>query len=364
LLDHGLDLDAKDRQGHSLRAMAAASDTLPAAVLQRLPEIVTNPARVSSARSSTAMPAPATSPKAAVARALPILQQTGVTFRQKSGCVSCHNNTLTARVTAEARRSGIPFDEAIAKSEVTGIAKFIESWRERNLQGLGIPGDADTVSYILLGLSDEGYPADPATDAMARFLKNRQLADGSWRTVAHRPPIESNDITVTALSMRAAQIYAPAPLRAQYEQMTRSAGKWLSTQTPQCTEALAYQLQGLKWAGQYTEQVRRMTITLAAQQRADGGWSQLPTLSSDAYATGQALVALHDAGGMKTTDPVYQRGVAYLLKTQHADGTWAVTSRALAIQPLFSIGFPHGDDSWISAAGTNWAVTALALAAR
>ena len=32
----------------------------------------------------------------------------------------------------------------------------------------------------------------------------------------------------------------------------------------------------------------------------DGGWGQLPTMASDAYATGQALYALH-AGGLTTT---------------------------------------------------------------
>ncbi len=297
-------------------------------------------------------------------RALPILQRTGVTFRQKSGCVSCHNNTLTARVTAEARRAGIAFDEGIAKSEVTGIARFLETWRERALQGLGIPGDADTVSYILVGLADERHPADAATDAMARFLKNRQLADGSWRTVAHRPPIESSDITVTALSMRSIQLYAPRPLRARYGDAVRAAGRWLAAQTPRSTEDRTSQLLGLKWAAQSDDRIKQLGSALAAEQRPDGGWSQLPTLDSDSYATGQTLVALHDGGGMKTTDPVYRRGVAFLLKTQHADGTWAVPSRALAIQPLFDIGFPHGDNSWISAAGTNWAVTALALAAQ
>ena len=121
---------------------------------------------------------------------------------------------------------------------------------------------------------------------------------------------------------------------------------------------------GLQWAAQGKDRIKPLERALAAEQRPDGGWSQLPTLESDAYATGQALVALHDGGGMKTADPVYQRGVAFLWKTQHADGTWPVASRALAIQPLFDIGFPHGDNSWISAAGTNWAVTALALAAQ
>jgi hypothetical protein len=39
-----------------------------------------------------------------------------------------------------------------------------------------------------------------------------------------------------------------------------------------------------------------------------------------------------------------------------------VKTRALAFQPWFDAGFPHGYDQWISAAGTNWATMALALA--
>jgi hypothetical protein len=54
--------------------------------------------------------------------------------------------------------------------------------------------------------------------------------------------------------------------------------------------------------------------------------------------------------------------VQFLLKTQCEDGSWLVRTRALPLQPLFDIGFPHGNDGWISAAATNWA--ALALGAR
>jgi hypothetical protein len=38
-----------------------------------------------------------------------------------------------------------------------------------------------------------------------------------------------------------------------------------------------------------------------------------------------------------------------------------VKSRSEAFQPYFESGFPHGKDQWISAAGTSWAITALAL---
>jgi ankyrin repeat protein len=394
LLGRGVDVNVTDEEGRSLLMLAASSDSLPASVTRQLIAAGADvharakngrtalgfaalrgmtPAREAlttagakadppAAAIAAATPVPAHSPREAVARVLPIMQQTGVTFRRKAGCVSCHNNTLTARLTAEARRAGIAIDEPVARSEVSGIAGFIETWRERALQGLGIPGDADTVSYIMLGLADEKHPADPATDAMARFLKNRQLSDGSWRTVAHRPPIESSDIMVTALSMRALQNYAPARLRAQYDVAVRAGARWLASQTPDTVEARAGQLLGLNWAGGNRDRINGAARALASAQRSDGGWAQLNALGSDAYATGQALVALHDGAGMATNDPVYQRGVAFLLGSQHADGTWHTPSRALAIQPLFDIGFPHGDDSWISAAATNWAAIALALA--
>jgi hypothetical protein len=101
-----------------------------------------------------------------------------------------------------------------------------------------------------------------------------------------------------------------------------------------------------------------------ALQRADGGWSQLPTLASDAYATGQALTALVESGATKTTDRVYQNGVRFLLGTQLDDGSWYVRSRAVPIQPYFDSQFPHGTDQFISAAATNWATMALAHAAQ
>ena len=95
------------------------------------------------------------------------------------------------------------------------------------------------------------------------------------------------------------------------------------------------------------------------QQRPDGGWSQLPSLESDPYATGLTLWALGSANRLPTTDPAYQRGVAYLVRTQQDDGSWHVASRSFPFQPYFESGFPHGHDQWISAMGTGYAAAAL-----
>ena len=86
-------------------------------------------------------------------------------------------------------------------------------------------------------------------------------------------------------------------------------------------------------------------------------------MQSAAYATGKALVALQ-LGGLPVSDATYQRGVQFLLKTQQEDGSWYVKTRALPIQQYFESGFPHGKDQFISAAASNWAAMALALAIR
>ena len=99
---------------------------------------------------------------------------------------------------------------------------------------------------------------------------------------------------------------------------------------------------------------------ILAIQRADGGWAQLPTMASDAYATGQALYALQ-AGGISPQSDAFRKGAAYLLRTQLEDGTWLVRSRAFGFQPYFETGFPHGRDQFISAAATSWAAIALAF---
>jgi ankyrin repeat protein len=303
-------------------------------------------------------PKPAATARAAVERSIPLLQRNDVTFLRKAGCVSCHNNTVAAVAVSAARKSGIRVDEEIARSQKEKIGRYIDTWRERALQAVGIPGDADTISYILIGLAAEGHAPDIATDALAYFLKNQQMADGRWQPLANRPPIESSEIQDTANSLRALQLYGIKSQRAAYDKSVQLAASWLAKAQPHDTQDRAFRLLGLSWAGR-NDAVGAATRDLIGAQRPDGGWSQIPTLSSDAYATGQALTALQQSGACKTSDAVCQRAAQFLLKTQLGDGSWYVRSRVVELQPYFESDFPHGHDQWISAAATGWAVRAL-----
>jgi Prenyltransferase and squalene oxidase repeat len=163
--------------------------------------------------------------------------------------------------------------------------------------------------------------------------------------------------------MHVLQLYAPGFERKTADEAVQRAAAWLRQAQPVNLQERAYQLLGLGWSRADTAAIKDAGHALVAQQRPDGGWSQIPTLDSDAYATGEALVALVESGARTPADPAYTRGVAFLLKTQMADGSWLVRTRAIPIQPYFDAGFPYGKDQFISAAGTNWATMALAYAA-
>jgi Ankyrin repeats (3 copies)/Planctomycete cytochrome C len=309
-------------------------------------------------------PTPATPAalRAAIGRSLPLLQDVGVSFIAQTGCVSCHHNSLVSMAVQAARAHGYTVNEAIAKKQASTIGIYLESWRERTLQNMFIAGQQDTISYLLLGLAADEYPPDAATEAQAIWLKRRQLADGHWPVTTIRPPIESNDIEVTAVSMRALQKFAPAWKRDEYAKAIDLARVWLVNAEADETEERAFRLLGLSWANAPRAPIAEAARQLLATQRADGGWAQLETMGSDAYATGQALVALRESGAADLNNRAYRKGIEYLLRTQIDDGSWQVESRAIPIQAYFESGFPYGVNQWVSAAATAWATMALALA--
>lgn len=138
---------------------------------------------------------------------------------------------------------------------------------------------------------------------------------------------------------------------------------WLTHAKPRTTDDYAWRLLGLDWAGASGSLRAQAARELRELQRADGGWSASKAMASDAYTTGLALWALHEAVGMAPDAQTYREGVRYLLRTQRPDGTWYVASRAAKFQPYFESGFPYGPDQWVSISATAWAAAALAPAA-
>jgi squalene cyclase len=228
------------------------------------------------------------------------------------------------------------------------------------MEGGGTP-DVEIYALAALGFAEE--EADRNIDAVVANILAHQRADGSWSIGGiARPPIEDGNIFRTALAMTVLKTYGLPGRAAEISRRVAAAGRWLEHAQAITTEDRNMQLVGLQCIGASESTLRKLAKTILSAQRADGGWSQTPFLTSDAYATGQTLVTLVRTGSLKPGDAAYQRAVKYLLSTQHADGSWYVRSRAPKFQPFFESGFPYGHDQWISAMGTGWAATAVALA--
>jgi hypothetical protein len=194
------------------------------------------------------------------------------------------------------------------------------------------------------------------------YVASSQRSDGSWRRglALSRAPIEESNISMTARAVRALQVYGFPGRRTEFDERIAQARKWLQKTTPKTTDEHAMLLLGLRWTDADAQKIRSVAGSLSAQQRSDGGWAGNSNLTSDAFATGEALYALRESGFAWVGDGVYRRGVEYLLSTQYPDGSWYVRSRAVKIQPYFQSGFPFEHDQWISAAATAWASIAIA----
>jgi squalene cyclase len=311
--------------------------------------------------------------RAAVTKSLPLLMKGAVGHReQRKQCFACHNQGVPIFAMTAAKAKGFTIDEAELAKQLEFIAGFLRKNRENYLQGKGQGGQADTAGYALVTLAAGGWKPDETTAAVAEYLLQRHKDQDHWTNTSNRPPTEASEFTTTYLALKGLADFSTPEQKERSDNRTEQVREWLVNGTPNDNEDRVFRLLALKQVAASQEAIAAAARELLGKQQGDGGWSQLDSVDaekgepeaatkSDAYATGTALVALHQAGGLATSDAAYQRGLQHLLKTQLPDGSWHVASRSKPFQAYYESGFPHGPDQFISCAATGWATWALVL---
>ena len=385
LLAHGADVNARNIRGYSPLMLAAASDAIPTGAVKLLLAAGADRSYVGDydekaidfaakhgdteiARLLGASPAKAAPPTpmsastsfdaaaipGAVVKAMGLIEKQSGNFIRIAGCNSCHSQDLASAAAGFVKSHGLR-----APADIPQLPQSMMPEPER-LMDLAVVS-APSTAWELVDFGMNHVPADPYTDAAVRLVKVMQRADGSWSTnQSRRPPMASGDFQDAAVCIYALRHYGPRAEAASTETAIAKAVGWLERAKPETTQDRAFQAIALAWATETSDSAKTAARALAGLQRADGGWSQFPGLDSDAYATGQVLFALSVAGRVPQDDPTYRKGIAYLMRTQAADGSWHVKTRAIWLQPYFESGFPYGRDQFISTAGTAWASMALA----
>jgi N-acyl-D-amino-acid deacylase len=306
----------------------------------------------------------AVSPRQAVERALPLLQESARTWTRERRCFSCHHQGLGVPAIAVARERGFRVDEEMLNAQVVAIRAQLPS----SDAAVNLPANTNYIddSLMLVALGSMRGARGLATDLEVHRLLGGQHVDGHWIPYPFRPPIEGSLVANTAWAIRALRLFAPAAREKQVQTAISRARQWLERQASVDTQDLAMQLLGLRWSGSASDHIAATARQLVALQRADGGWGQIPSRASDAYATGQALVALNQAADLRPHDAVYEKGVAFLARSQQVDGSWLVETRRTWRRgiPYAESGFPHGKHQFVSYAGAAWATMALILSER
>jgi hypothetical protein len=365
LLEAGATIDAADETGRT--PMAYAREKGHAAVADAL--------RTNGARETTATTTGATlTSREAVEKALPLLVRGWKTWSERQTCGACHHRLMVDRVAGLAEQRGFAATKSLAADQMQFFTRSSGANEPRLREQLsseegflssafGISGDGSSGDALNLNAMFElGVPRSTALEARALLLGRKQLADGSWRNGLPRVPILSSDFTTTAVAARTIAAYAASTDAAEMTERVERAKQWLIANVPVTTDDEASRLLGLRWTHAEENLITSAADLLKHQQNADGSWSQLPGVNGDAYATGMVLVALRWGIGLPARDPVYKRGVEYLLRTQEADGSWFVPKRAAASNAYFESGFPYGKFQFISYAGSCWATMALMYA--
>lgn len=319
---------------------------------------------------------PARPVRQAVATGVKLLERSARQYPQHRQCFACHHQTFPLLAGNAARTAGIEVDPKLPEE----ISEFTRTYLRGRLtsikSGQGIPGRAFMTSYaawtLRLGVEAQSDPhrvreTEAANEEFDRafitYLVKTQEADGHWKPPSIRPPLEESLITGTVLARShlrrwQSRLLDAAERAAVVEALTRSSS-WLATAKLERTEDVVFRLWGLVDETAPSETIADMKAMLVKWQRDDGGWAQQPGMTSDAYATGQALFMLLTSG-MSPQDEPLVKATAYLLKTQATDGSWFVQTRAKPIQEFFDNGDPYDKSQFISISATGWAVAALA----
>jgi ankyrin repeat protein len=357
LVQDGADVNVKDRYGET---------ALDWARKYRNPEVIAILEKAKATEKGLP-PAPRKDPnykpdaREAVIRAAALLAKSSQEFFPAGGgCMGCHHQPFAARAFAALRSAGLSADPMLRQALLDGI-KAERPGRMTMAQFLRASGGGvDQFLYPLAGLADMGEPPNDFTDAMAHYIAETQDPSGEWDLQVSRPPLQESNVTRTMLAIGALKTYGWPARQAEFDERIARARAWLMKSTAWTTVDEADRVLGLSLAGASTDDLKEFGHRLIAQQRAEGGWAQTKFLGSDAFGTSSVLYALRRSGLVKTSDPVYQRGVRYLLDTQFPDGSWYVRSRAVKLQPYFQSAFPYDHDQWISNSATAYAVMVLA----
>jgi hypothetical protein len=293
----------------------------------------------------------------AVERSLPFLERDGLEW-ETTKCVSCHHGPWMMWSGYEAKKHGFAVNDASLERVRATMLKAYDSHPKMQPTTRDVLHDLSiNVIYLILGMGTAGEP-DAQTakffDKAAAHLLEQQKEDGSWKVFIKTktfeglmPPLIDHDDVTTLWSLLALNYREPSGISREALDRSKEKGLRFLNDHPssEVLQSLVLRIMLSQRLGK-TDDVKVLVTQLLALQKDDGGWSQETKLPADSLGTGQALVALSTTS-LTASAPAIAKALAYLVRSQKADGSWDVISRA------------HEGPRFCSYMGTAWATLGM-----
>lgn len=313
-----------------------------------------------------AEPAAAPTVDSVMAKSLVWLAEDSVRWREEHKCASCHHVPMMVWSFLEARQAGYAINEPLLDEMTKWLltnseARIIPDPQRKNAYYDGLEMGPVITSLAMSAMPAWDDAAREAWDKIAGHVIAKQKEDGSYPSGMGRPPVFQRPEGMTAFAVLA--LSPPEREKEKLRDVTAVRAKslqWLADGPGNGShQATVIRLLGLTRSGGSPETISRHVAELRKLQEANGGWRQIPELEPDAYATGQSLYVLR-AAGVPADDPQIQRGVAFLVGTQTAEGNWPMRTRPNMDKP--EDGFIKGTRP-ITYAASAWATLGIVRAA-
>lgn len=295
---------------------------------------------------------------AAIDRGLSFLAKDALAWKNEHHCASCHHAALVIWSMREAKQRGRAVDEPILAELTKWVAESGDGKFGLERPAIAPYAASPKAVWFALALGSDAKPDEVSLAGRKLLLttvKSEQTENGSWSSWPEtRPPIfGSSDECLTALAILAVLPEAVAGDRSAKE-VSEKGIKWLTdTKSDDDPQSIALRLVLWRRLGRPAEKWQPLAQRIRERQNDDGGWNQTQEMTSDAWATGQAMYALGHTD-IRNDDPAISRAQAFLVQTQRDDGSWPMISRPVN---------PGGEGSQspipITGAGSAWAVLGL-----
>ena len=307
----------------------------------------------------------------AVERSIGYLERESAGWLKTRKCAACHHAGMPLWALSEAERQGYAIDKKYladtfesllgGKEQLLASKIFPDpaSPPDPRPQGQGLNMGLPFLAVAAQSLPSLSEEQKQSLQLIGEEIVKKQQADGSWEFFAslRRPPINESQTTDAAWIISAlARESGPNAPESQRAALAKAIA-WLDGKQPvELHQDKAFRVLLGATAGRPREATQAAIDELLALQRADGGWSQtVPEPKSDAFATGQTLYVLSQAG-YTAERPEIKRAIDFLIATQSPDGSWPMISRST----------PNGEPGSaklltpITCAASSWATLGLA----